>query len=399
MYLTKEQEAMLSGEKGETMAKCIQLTVKIGEIYDAKNLIPIKSAQIAGVSYYTVGDAIFSFFKLLSEGNVKVRVPSWLNPAGMDTEKWKEMCIDADFADKQFQIIQKYRSIGVETTLTCTPYLIGHKPSYGDHLAWSESSAVTMANSFFGARTNREGGPSSLAAAIVGYTANYGMHLTINRQPTILVNVKADITSLSDFSALGYWYGENYQSKIPYFTKISGLDVDHAKMLSSAMASSGSVPLFHIQGLTPEANNIDLAEVDEKVSFTNDDLKQIYEHFNQSIKNPELVAIGCPHASFDDIKTINKLLKNRNLLDEVEFWIFSSRKVANEEKAKSIVLNLESKGIRVYTDTCMVVSPAVRNRFNNILTNSAKAAFYLIKGEKTNVNFLSLEEIMELVTN
>ena len=309
------------------------------------------------------------------------------------------MCIDADFADKQFQIIQKYRSIGVETTLTCTPYLIGHKPSYGDHLAWSESSAVTMANSFFGARTNREGGPSSLAAAIVGYTANYGMHLTINRQPTILVNVKADITSLSDFSALGYWYGENYQSKIPYFTKISGLDVDHAKMLSSAMASSGSVPLFHIQGLTPEANNIDLAEVDEKVSFTNDDLKQIYEHFNQSIKNPELVAIGCPHASFDDIKTINKLLKNRNLLDEVEFWIFSSRKVANEEKAKSIVLNLESKGIRVYTDTCMVVSPAVRNRFNNILTNSAKAAFYLIKGEKTNVNFLSLEEIMELVTN
>ena len=217
MHLTKEQENVLNGERGEALAKCMHLLVKIGEVNNATELIPIQSAQIAGVSYYTVGDAIFSFFELLSKDNVKVKVPSWLNPAGMDREKWREMNIEDNFVEKQFKIIQEYNKMGIEETLTCTPYLIGYEPAYGDHLAWSESSAVVMANSFFGARTNREGGPSSLAAALIGSTPNYGLHLFENRTPKVLVNVNTKITSLSDFSAMGYWYGDNYRGSIPIF--------------------------------------------------------------------------------------------------------------------------------------------------------------------------------------
>lgn len=397
MHLTKEQENVLNGERGEALAKCMHLLVKIGEVNDATELIPIRSAQIAGVSYYTVGDAIFSFFKLLSKDNVKVKVPSWLNPAGMDREKWKEMNIEDNFVEKQFKIIQEYNKMGIEATLTCTPYLIGYEPAYGDHLAWSESSAVVMANSFFGARTNREGGPSSLAAALIGSTPNYGLHLVENRKPQVLVDVKTVINSQSDFSAMGYWYGNSYRGSIPIFINIKELNLDEAKMLASAMAASGSVPLYHIQDVTPEAKNIDLSEIDETVKFVEKDLKEVYDHFNQITENVELVAIGCPHASLDDLYKIRASMKDNRIKDGIEFWVFTSKKLASTEAASTVIVDLENKGLKIYTETCMVVSPAVRKNYRNILTNSAKASFYLTKGDRTSVNLLSIEEIMEVV--
>jgi len=397
MYLTKEQENVLNGENGEALAKLMHLLVKIGEVNNANELIPIQSAQIAGVSYYTVGDAIFSFFKLLSKDNVKVKVPSWLNPAGMDREKWKEMNIEDNFVEKQFKIIQEYSKMGIEETLTCTPYLIGYEPAYGDHLAWSESSAVVIANSFFGARTNREGGPSSLAAALIGLTPNYGLHLIENRQPRVLVDVNTDINSLSDFSAMGYWYGSNYGGSIPIFENIKRLNLDEAKMLASAMAASGSVPIYHIQNITPEAKNVNLSEMDETVIFTDKDLKKVYEHFNQISENVELVAIGCPHASIDDLNMIRSSIKDNRLKDGIEFWVFTSKKLASTEDAAAVIAELEDKGLKIYTETCMVVSPAVRKNYRNIITNSAKASFYLTKEDRTNVNLLSIGEIMEVV--
>ncbi|MHA1222835.1 MAG: aconitase X, partial [Candidatus Heimdallarchaeaceae archaeon] len=218
MYLTKNQEKMLNGDNGDVIAKCMELIVKIGDANNASRLINIKSAQIAGVSYYTVGDPIFPFLEFLITKNNKVRVPSWLNPSGMDLEKWKEMGVETDFAEKQMKIIEYYKKLGVETTLTCTPYLIGHAPAFKEHIAWSESSAVVVANSFFGARTNREGAPSSLAAALTGYTSFYGLHVQDNRVPTILVNVETNLSSLADFSVMGYWFGELYRDSIPYFT-------------------------------------------------------------------------------------------------------------------------------------------------------------------------------------
>ncbi len=397
MHLTKEQENILAGKQGEALAKCMHLLVKIGEVNNATELIPIESAQIAGVSYYTVGDAIFSLFELLSKDNVKVKVPSWLNPAGMDREKWQEMNIEDNFVEKQFEIIKEYNKMGIEETLTCTPYLIGYEPAYGDHLAWSESSAVVMANSFFGARTNREGGPSSLAAALIGATPNYGLHLSENRVPKILVNVKTDIKSLSDFSAMGYWYGDNFRGSIPIFVNIEKLNLDEAKMLASAMAASGSVPIYHIQDITPEAKNVDLSGIDENAIFTNKDLKEVYEHFSQISENVELVAIGCPHASLEDLELIRTSIKDKRVKDGIEFWVFTSKKLARKEEATTIIADLENKGVKVYTETCMVVSPAVRKNYRNVITNSAKASFYLTKGDRTNVNLLSIKEIMEIV--
>ena len=397
IYLTKHQEKMLGGEEGDAIAKLMQLIVKIGEVNNAEKLIPIKSAQIAGVSYFTVGESIFSFFDLLLKDEVKVNVPSWLNPAGMDRNKWKAMKIDEQFAKKQFEIIQNYEKMGIETTLSCTPYLIGHQPSYGEHLAWSESSAVIMANGFFGARTNREGAPSSLASAITGLTAYYGLHKKENRLPDVVIDVDAQISHHSDFSALGYWFGENFHGLIPFFSHIKHVTLDKTKMLASAMASAGSVAHFHIQNITPDAKAINQKDIEEHIIFTENEKKEIYELYDSTGEKVDLVTLGCPHASLSDLELIESYLKNKPLREDVEFWVFSSNKVIQNKDASSTIKNLENRGIKIFADTCMVVSPAVRTNFSNIITNSAKAAFYLSRDEHINVKLLQLEKIMERV--
>jgi predicted aconitase len=389
---------MLDGEQGQAIAKLTKLVVKIGEVNEATRLIPIKNAQIAGVSYLTVGDPIFSFFDMLSKDKVKVSVPSWLNPAGMDMERWEEMGIDHKFAEKQKRIIQYYTEMGIEKTLTCTPYLIGHQPQYGDHLAWSESSAVSMANAYYGARTNREGGPSSLASAIIGYTADYGLHKEENRIPRILVKVEGSVTSNSDFSALGYWYGERYHGVIPYFKGIKSGSLSHVKMLGAAMAASGSVAHFHIENHTPEARNIDMDYITETISFDVNDKYKIYEHFNQIKENADLVVIGCPHAGLEELSAIHTFLADRSIKEEVSFWVFSSHNLLENDIVKKLFTSLEEKGVKIFTDTCMVVTPVVRDSYKNILTNSTKAAFYLTRSGVNKVRLLSLHEIVESVS-
>jgi len=397
MFLTKDQESMLNGEKGEALAKCTKLIVKVGELYGAEKLIPIKSAQVAGVSYLTVGDSIFSFLELFSKDNIKVRVPSWLNPSGMDKARWKDMGVSSEFAEKQKRIINHYVEMGIKPTLTCTPYLIGNEPSFGDHLSWSESSAVSIANGFFGARTNREGAPLALASAVIGLTADYGLHKDENRVPKVIVDVQAGIKHFSDYSALGYWYGSYYKGVIPFFKGLKSSEVDQIKMLAAAMAASGSVAHFHIENQTPESKFIDLKSVDEKVVFSEEDKKSIYSIFDQIKENVNLVAIGCPHASVEDLKKIYSLVQNKVLKRDVSFWVFASRGIVEGEETNPLIHYLEEKGIKVFADSCMVVSPVVRANYENIITNSAKAAFYLTREGKTKVNLQSLEQISEVV--
>ncbi len=195
MYLTKEEELILAGEYGYALQKAMEILVALGDIYGADRLIPIKSAQVAGVSYKNIGDAGIEFLRDFVEAGAKVSVYTTLNPAGIG---------DDEFMEKQMEVLELYRKMGIEVTSTCTPYYGANLPPKfgGDHIAWSESSAVSFANSILGARTNREGGPSSLAAAIVGKTPNYGLHLDENRKATVIVDVKAKVKTFADYSVL-----------------------------------------------------------------------------------------------------------------------------------------------------------------------------------------------------
>src|SRR3989304_4615517 len=164
MHLTEQEERMLNGEEGYAVRKSMEILVALGNIYGAEQRVKVGSVQVAGVSYHNLGDAGLEFLNELAKDG-KVKVLTTLNPAGMDLENWKNLGISAEFAEKQNLVIDAFERMGILISCTCAPYLIGNLPRYGEHVAWSESSAVTFANSVIGAKTNRDGGPSALAAA------------------------------------------------------------------------------------------------------------------------------------------------------------------------------------------------------------------------------------------
>ncbi|MCG7844749.1 MAG: aconitase X catalytic domain-containing protein, partial [Methanomassiliicoccales archaeon] len=209
MQLTPEEQEMLAGKQGQGKRKAMELLVALGTIYGADRLIPITSAHLSGVSYKTIGEGGIEFLESMAK-DAHVVVPTTLNPMGMDAERWREMGVGEHFAERQLHIIELYRRMGVEVNCTCTPYLLSNRPKVGDHIAWAESSALSFANSVLGARTNREGGPGALAAAIVGRTPNYGLHLDENRKATHVIEVDEGITK-DEWSLVGHAVGRKLE--------------------------------------------------------------------------------------------------------------------------------------------------------------------------------------------
>ncbi len=373
MYLTKEEERMLNSDD-ETISKCMQILVTLGKFYDAEKLIKITSAHISGVSYENIGEAGLEWLKSL-KGNVVV--PTTVNPAGMDTLRWREMGIKQEFYEKQLEVLSVFEKLGAKLTLTCTPYYLSEvNVKYEEHIAWAESSAVVYANSLIGARTNRESGISALAAALTGRTPYYGMHIKENRAPTVLVKATGNL------SAVGYVVGKNLYKEIPYFVFDRSVTEWELKLLSAALAASGGITMFHAEGITPEWE--DFEKPKEKVEV------------NGSMKpcdHVDLIAIGCPHTSDDELKLILRLLNGRKV--KRELWVFTSREVA--KRNADIVAKIEELGAKVFCDTCMVVSPATE-AFDSVMVNSGKAFEYLPKLRNVEVCFGELKDCIEMAT-
>ena len=372
MYLTKNEEKMLDGEEGYAVKKSMEILVALGNIYGADRLVEIGSVQVAGVSYHNLGDAGLEFLNELAEDG-KVKVLTTLNPAGMDLEDWRNLGIDPEFARKQNLVIETFSKMGILISCTCTPYLIGNLPRYGEHIAWSESSAVAFANSVIGAKTNREGGPSALAAAFVGKTPCYGLHLDEKRVPDTHVEVKADLSKFSDWGALGYCIGKTVQNKIPYITGIDIVSLDELKSFCASVVTFGSKPLFYMKDITPASEKYQPPK--EKITIEDSDIKKAYEAINDDTEDVDFVCIGCPHASIKEIAKIADLLKGRKIVAGTEFWVATSRPMKQLADKRGYTEVIEKAGGKFACDTCMAVAP-LKGRFRTVATTSAKGCYY-----------------------
>jgi predicted aconitase len=364
LYLDESDERVLAGEFGETTQKMMEILVALGEVYEAERLIPIASAQVSGASYKTIGKWGLAWLQSL---DARVAVPTVLNPIGMPREGWREFGIAEEFAHNQTLVVEAYRRLGIRLECTCTPYYL-NRTEYGEHLAWSESSAVAYANSVLGARTNREGGPSALAAAIVGKTPYYGLHIVANRRPQVVVEVEGWEGLRADhWGAIGHVAGGKVGNRVPIFSGIRP-NRDNLKALGAAMAATGAVALFHVEGITPEARVFSF-ETDglERVTVTGDEVEALFEE-----ADVEAVAAGCPHCSSAELEEIARLLKGKTTTRP--FYIFVSRGVA--EKNRDLVAAIERSGARIIPDTCMVVSPRM-DEFASIMVDSGKALAYV----------------------
>jgi predicted aconitase len=393
LRLTAEEEAMLAGHAGPGVRKAMEIVVALGQIYGAAGLVPIASVQVSGVSYKNLGDAGLEFLEEWAGQGARARVPATLNPAGMDLVAWRDLGFPETFARQQEAVIAAYVALGVIPACTCTPYLTGVVPEFDQHVAWAESSAVSYINSVLGARTNREGGPSALAAAITGRTARYGLHLDENRLATAVVDIRCPIHTEADLGALGYLVGQRVKNGVPYL-RFQDLEAGtwHLKTLGAAMAASGAVALYHIEGMTPEAEQRDMISPKAR-SMIVDDLSPAYAALDGVEENVDLVSLGCPHASLTELEAVAAYLQGRRVRSTL--WITTARATRLAAEAAGFVADIESAGGRILADTCMVVAPVADLGFHTMATNSAKMAFYAPAHSGLSVRFGPTEQCLE----
>jgi len=386
MYLTKEEERIYDGESGWANQICMKTLVRLGELFNATMLIPISSAHVSGVSYKTLGDPSADFLEALANADARVKVKGTLNPQSFDEEY---LCkrLPPDVCQKQSNVLKYFEKMGFTRSLTCTPYYFG-KPKRGSHLAWAESSAVVYANSVIGAWTNREGGPSALAAAIIGKTPDYGMHKAENRQPRALVKLEKQLQSEVEFGALGIFLGKILEDKIPIIQGLQGASKDNLKQLGAALASTGMVNIFYHEKMGIKVNQI------EKINMEAKDIKRTIETLTTtSTQKPDLVFLGCPHCSLDEIKHIADLIGDRKVKNGTEFWVCTSRCI--REMAGKYVEKIEKSGGHVLTDMCAVVTWTDKLGIKTIMTNSAKTAYYAPTLNKAETILAPLKECLK----
>jgi predicted aconitase len=394
MKLTPEEQAMLAGQHGKATQKAMEILAALGTIYEAERMIPVTSVQIAGVSYANLGEAGLQFLAEMADGGGRARVLTTLNPAGMDVENWQALGISEEFAANQKRVLDAFARMNVITTCSCTPYLFGNVPHFGEHIAWAESSAVCYANSVLGACTNREGGPSALAAALTGRTPEYGYHLDKNRQPTVTVVVEGRPVETNDFGALGKAIGEKLtvegKKLIPYIKGVEQANVEHLKSFCASIATYGGAALFHMAGITPEASHI--TPPTETITITQADLEAANQSMTDATSDEvDFVSLGCPHLSIKEIARLAELLKGKKV--SKEFWITTARPTKQMADMMGYTQIIEASGAKFATDTCCVVAP-IKGRFKALATDSAKACYYAYAKNKFKTMLKPFDEVV-----
>jgi predicted aconitase len=384
MDLTVYEEQLLEGRYGDTVKKLMEIMIRVGEMNGAKRLIPVQSVHLASTAIYAIcGDAGMEVLASLGASGIQFAVLTLTDPISIDIAEWKGCGISEEFARKQLVAVEALQKLGAAATYTCTPYLSGYSPKRGDHLAWVETSAVACANSYYGARSNREVDVSALASAICGRTPEYGLHLPENRVGSVLVRVETDLLTLSDYGALGYYIGRAVGSAIPVLAGVpTEIDLHSVIGLGASLATSGQVALFHIEGMTPEAQTRQQAfggrAPQGELVCGKRELREAYERLTTSSTDQvDYVALGCPHCTLEEMRDIANALRGRRVSANVEFHVFTSQSTRVIAERSGFVAAIEQAGGRVIVDTCMVNIPTTYSHSKVMATDSAKAAYYV----------------------
>ena len=405
MELPSRLVEQLEGKEGATRQKAARLVVDLAGVAKANGFIEVDHAHVSGVSVITGGHGLRTFLKDLS-GDEKgtVVIPTTLNSAGCDREKMEQMGIAwPNFLEQQFEIVQAYNRLGIEATLSCTPYDRGIEIE-GETASWAESNAVCYSNTWTSLITNRESGLSALATALTGYAPEWGLHLQKNRLPNIHVTVECELENLSDYSILGDWIGKNAKPEwnlpfgpMPY---IQGLDDDisfaRKKALTAAAANYGS-PMMWVEGhTTPPDQALNSIQWEGVLTFTKADLKKRYDDLSPQ-GQVDLVVIGCPQASLEEMQSTASALRTHmsegNTVPNQRLWVFTSQENHAQALDDGTISTLEEAGALVLVDTCPEVTPYNREKYNHLLTNSMKAEHYLTSGlNRIPTSVASIEE-------
>ena len=281
MELTAEERGILAGSRGEAARRALEYQIEVGRFWGAKRFVPVTNVHMMG-DIEVMGDAGLEFIRNEARTAARCAVATTTNARCIDFAYWDRLGQDAAEVAKERELIECLRRMDVVTTDTCINYQSVYQPHLGEHVAWGDTGTVIYANSVFGARSNFESGPAALAAALTGRTPEYGFHLAQNRKGTFAVRLEAKLDDLADWGAVGKIVGEAHQDyfAVPVFHGDCRVpSADELKHLGAALASYGSMGMFHFMGVTPEAP----ASVDglvEKPPITDEDISRVYAGYN-----------------------------------------------------------------------------------------------------------------------
>ncbi len=385
MKLTDLQKRMLDGELGEAVRQSMEITVQLGDFWEAPELIPVQSVHMPGASAKTAREAGRKYIRWCADSGARFVTTTTLNPGATDLTGI-DVGISEETLRQQMEITDSYKRMGAIECHTCTPYLIGNLPRFGEHLAWGESSAVVFSNSVLGARTNREGGPSAIASALTGFTGNYGMHLKENRMATIHAHIDVPLSDSSEFGAAAYCLAKQLPDALPVFTGLpERCSMIGLRAVSAALATSGSISMFHAVGLTPEAPTIEVAAGNRKLETLTIGAKELKETIAFLDRNDQsdvdCVFIGCPHMDFEEIVRLGKLLGGRKVNAGTALWVYASNSIWNSCERSGLTQVLRNSGALMVSDTCPTITVfkdvIASKGFRSAATNSAKLAHYM----------------------
>jgi predicted aconitase len=395
--LSDEEKAMRDGRDGAAVAKAMDLLVRYGEALGAESLV--ETRNVCGTVTATTPfmrdfalragglDAVFSEFNLDSAEVVEqpaVRASTYHLQLGFDPHHPQQMGVSDE-------IVQFYRRSeaaalrsGVQMLNTCTPYQVGNVPARGEHLAWMESSAVVYANSVLGARTNTEGRESTSAAMLTCRIPNWGFHLDAGRRGTLGVEVDIDVDTVEDWGLFGYWLGGWVQERVPVIQGVRQRpDLARLKHFGAAASSSGGVELYHLVGITPEADTAEQAFGGHRPSevrrYGAAERAATFERINATGKDREVdyVMLGCPHYTLEQIREAAALLEGRRVHASSALWIFTPRAIKEQASRAGYTQAIEGAGGVLMTDSCSAMSRAVPPGTKVVALDSAKQAHYL----------------------
>ena len=403
LNLNQYEKEMLDGKHGEAKQLAMTIMIKAGEPLGAEELVEVASVQ-AMAHFGSLHIAGRDFLERLAGMGGQCCVPTTQDPASIPYDTWEEMGYDKEYAENQMRLCKAIMQLGEYHAWSCTPYVQGSIPRLGQNVAWAESSAVSYANSVFGARTNRTPAGLAVCAAITGRIPKFGLYIEENRKAQVKINIDAGELSDLDYNTIGIIIGKRVGNHIPAIYGIPGrVTNDNLKYLGACAASSGSVALFHAAAITPEAFYTDPFEdhtpIDE-FTITRDMLAETEK--SMCTKAPgeiDLYVTGCPHSSIAEVTKLSRLMKNRRVIGGKDMWIFTTAETNNMLRRSGIIQEMEKAGVRMMVQTCLVISPLVGNgKYKTLITDSGKNASYLPSEHGIELVYASMEDCVNAVT-
>ena len=383
MQLTEEEQGMLAGEHGEAVREALAYQLEVGRFWGAERFVPITNAHMMG-DIEVMGDAGLRYMEQACSRQTRCSVPITTNARCMDFNHVEHLGQHAEEAVKERKIIGSLRKMDVCTADTCINYQTIYQPRLGEHVAWGDTGTVIYANSVFGARSNFEGGPSALAAAVTGRTPEYGFHLDRHRKGSIHVRLECRLDDLADWGAIGKIVGERYQNyyAVPVFDGMRRLPVsDELKHLGCALASYGSMAMFHMVGVTPEAATLQSAfhadQVPEPWTLRDEDLARVYQGYSLGDGSANLVVFSGPQLSLFEMKDLAARFHGRRVHPGTQVFVTTATSVKASARELGYLQSLEDAGVTVLEGVCFYILENLsemrrRNGWTNMVSNSAK---------------------------